>query len=415
MKCKQAVLPALVLATLAGVAACGTATAATAADRTAAHSTAADSPAARASGTPLYRWGMFARDKQDESTTPAAVAGVKGRIVQIATSNSDTYALTSDGTVWALGAGSYGELGNGTTAQDVTRAVKVSFPAGVKITALPNPMPYDAALAIDSRGHAWTWGFDLSGDLCQTGLTDLPELRPRLVPGLSDVTLATGARGHSLFDSHGKVYACGSGVDGVLGDGSTASSSKPVAVTGLPATARVTALTSSWNGSGALLSNGAYYDWGYNAAGQLGDGTTANSDVPVHVKLPAPVRQVSQGGSLADNGQTLAMLADNSLWTWGANRAGQLGDGTTARSDVPVRVHVPAGVSFVKVNSGGSTSYAIDSSGRLWAWGNNAKGQLGTGSSVTDETSPVDVGIHLAQVSSTASNAAGLATAPWAG
>jgi alpha-tubulin suppressor-like RCC1 family protein len=295
----------------------------------------------------------------------------------------------------------YDELGNGTTSPYSTQAVRVSFPAGVRITALPDPMPFDGALAIDSRGHAGGWGLNASNDLC---LPDLAYLRPQQIP-LSDVTMATGARTHSLFDARGTVYACGSGEDGALGDGSTANSPAPVAVTGLPGKLKVTALTSSWEGSGALLSNGTYYDWGYNPAGQLGDDSTANSDVPVRAELPAPAHQVFQGGSGPANGQTIAILANGSVWTWGANNNGQLGDATTASSDVPV----PAGVRFVKVNSGGYASYAIDGSGRLWAWGGNKNGQLGTGSSASMATEPVDVSIHLAQVSSTASNAAGLA------
>ena len=170
----------------------------------------------------------------------------------------------------------------------------------------------------------------------------------------------------------------------------------------------MTALTSSWEGSGALLATGAYYDWGYNAAGQLGDGSTANSTVPVRVKLPAAVRQVSQGGSGAGNGQTIAILADGSVWTWGNNSRGQLGNGGTASSDVPVRVDLPAGVTFVAVNSGGYSCYAIDSSGSCGPGAATRTGSWEPDSGTRIETSPVDVGIHLAQVSSTASNVAGL-------
>jgi alpha-tubulin suppressor-like RCC1 family protein len=366
------------------------------------------SASAASSSPSVYRWGVpgsAGKIAPLELTTPTAVTGIKGKVVQIATSNSDGYALTSSGTVWAWGVDNYGELGNGTTTLDRTQAVQVSFPAGVRIVALPNPMPFDGALAIDSHGDAWGWGLDASNDLC---LKALVYLRPQRIP-LSDVTLATGARTHSMFYSHGRVYACGSGQGGALGDGSTANSAKPVAVTGLPAGVRVTTLTSSWDGSGALLSNGAYYDWGYNTAGQLGDGKTTNSDVPVQVELPSAVRQVFQGGSGATNGQTIALLANGSVWNWGANKDGQLGDGTTASSAVPVRVHVPAGVRFVTINSGGYATYAIDGSGELWAWGGGQNGQLGNGGTDRAQTQPLDVHIHLKQISSTASNVAGLA------
>jgi len=130
--------------------------------------------------------------------------------------------------------------------------------------------------------------------------------------------------------------------------------------------------------------------------------------VPIKVGLSARVRQVSQGGSGATNGQTVAILTNGSVWAWGNNRKGQLGDGSTASSGLPVRVEVQKGVSFVRVNSGGYADYAIDRLGRLWAWGGNQNGQLGTGTGTRNETRPVDVGIKLTQVSSTASNVAGL-------
>jgi alpha-tubulin suppressor-like RCC1 family protein len=175
----------------------------------------------------------------------------------------------------------------------------------------------------------------------------------------------------------------------------------------LPSGAKVTALTSSWEGSGALLANGDYYNWGYNAAGQLGNSTTANSALPIEVDLAGPVRQVFQGGSGPKNGQTIAILRDGVTWTWGDNDRGQLGTGTLTSSEVPVKVHVPQGVAFVGVSSGGYASYGIDSTGRLWAWGDNRSGQLGTGSDQPFATLPVDVGIHLTEVSSTAQNVAG--------
>ena len=248
------------------------------------------------SGTVVYTFGVAGTRGPVAQTLhekPTPIRGIAGSVIQIATSNSDTYALTSAGTVWAWGVGSYGELGNGSTPAYVRTAAKVDFPKGVKITSLPNPMPFDGGLAIDSRGVAWGWGLNASHDLCLPG--GLLIARPAKIP-LPHVTLAAGARTHSLFDSDGTVYACGDGAYGELGNGSTASRPAPTAVLRLPE-GKVKALTSSWGGSGALMADGSYYDWGYNQAGQLGDGSTTDSAVPVHVPLPGPVDQVFQGGS----------------------------------------------------------------------------------------------------------------------
>lgn len=260
-----------------------------------------------ASSTVKY-WGAFA--------DVGAVAGVKlrpfpvklpGRVAEVGSSNSIIYALLTNGRLYAFGLGAHGQLGNGTTSNALRAAVAVKFPAGVRIRSIPiDVMPYDVGLAVDTTGRVWGWGTDRFGSLC------LASRKQYLVPvrlPLADVTNVAGAFGHALYESRGRVYACGTNAFGELGDGTRRPSLRPVLVR-LPAHARVRALVSAWADSGALLANGTYYNWGYNPQGQLGQGTIGGfSTLPRRVPLPEQVRQVSQGGSLPRNGQTLALLA----------------------------------------------------------------------------------------------------------
>lgn len=338
-------------------------------------------------------------------TRPTIVRGVRGTVRQVSTSNSDGYALTRTGAVYAWGAGGQGELGDGGTASLSLDAVRVRFPAGVRIASLPDPMPFDGGMAIDTTGHVWAWGNDMNNEFClpDPALLDTPVKVP-----LSHVTLAVGAARHATYDSGGRIVSCGLGEFGQLGNGTTGLSSQtatPVAVRGLPA-GRVIALTAAYGDAGALMADGAYYDWGINADGQLGDGGTTESDTAVKVALPGPVRSVSMGGSLADNGQTMALLSDGALWEWGAGAVGQLGDGSTANRPRPFRLHEPVGAHFVTVSSGGQTDYAIDQHSRLWSWGGDTEGDVGRGAAGGPVTRPVVHVVRVSLVSATAHDAA---------
>lgn len=350
----------------------------------------------------VYNWGDPWGDPSGlQYEGPTSVESVPGTIVQISTSNSASYALTSSGEVWAWGVGQGGALGNGTMPTSTTTPVQVQFPRGVTIASLPSPMPFDTGMAIDSNGNVWGWGANVENSLCvQEGDLVYPVMLP-----LTHVTLASGAGGHGLYVSNGKLYACGANAAGELGDGTTVASTQPVLVAGLPEES-IEAIGSSWENSGALMADGSYYDWGYNAADQLGNGTT-NSDTPVKVDLPANVQQVSLGGSSGENGQTVAVLANGTVWAWGSDLFGQLGNGEMSSSSAPTQVDVPPGVSFVQVVSGGSTMYGIDSSGAVWAWGQNNVDQLGFGAMALSDL-PVKVDISLSCVSSTAANVEGL-------
>jgi alpha-tubulin suppressor-like RCC1 family protein len=345
-----------------------------------------------------YLFGGASAENQMEKS-PVGVT-VPGTVAEVGSSNSTEYALLTDGRLYAWGQGTYGQLGDGSTVNSFATPVRVRFPAGVKIAWIPtDAMPYDTALAVDTTGRVWGWG-DNGGELClgntkaYTTPVELPFAR---------VTAVAGASNHAVYDAEGTVYACGQNVDGDLGDGSRISSTTPKKVAGLDGL-RVTTLVASFANSGALLADGEYLDWGYDAHGQLGDGLIGrSSDVPVRVDLPDPVTQVAEGGSIWVNGQTLVMLSNGSLWAWGADFHGQLGNDAIGKQASPIRFYPPAGVTYKTLATGSATSYAIALTGQVYAWGVNFAGQVGDGTTKSAWT-PVLVGSGATMISSTANN-----------
>jgi alpha-tubulin suppressor-like RCC1 family protein len=359
--------------------------------------------AAGGSATTLH-WGtVFGTNTGmlDTLTAPASVT-LPGTVAEVGTSNSTQYALLTNGSLYAWGVGNTGELGDGGTQNSLNTAVQVKFPRGVKIAWIPtDAMPYDTGLAVDTTGHVWGWGENGGGELCLGNTTDY--LTPVRLP-FSLVSAVAGASNHASYDSDGTVYSCGQNLDGVLGDGTQASTTRPARVVGLPGYA-VTKLVASFANSGALLADGQYYDWGYNGAGQLGDGQLGPaSAVPVAVSLPHAVSQVALGGSLWNNGQTLVILSTGAVWAWGNDEFCQLGTGVIGEQATPVHVNPPAGVSYQSLATGSGTAYAISTTGNVYAWGVSHIGQLGNGGSQTVCT-PVLIASHAAQISSTADDA----------
>lgn len=352
----------------------------------------------------IRHWGEFTGGKvNDMRLSPTAVPRPgSSPVVQVASSNSTEYALLADGTLWAWGLGTQGQLGNGTYKNSVSTPVRVKFPGNVPIASIPvNSMPFDTGLAVDTTGHVWGWGRNGGGDLCLGNKQRTN--RPVKLP-FSHVTALAGAANHTTYDANGVLYSCGTNSAGVLGAGPGApgDATTPVRVKKLSGS-NVTTVVASFENAGALLSNGAYYDWGRNAAGQLGDGSTQNSPVPVHVSLPGSVKQVAQGGSLTDNGQTLAMLGNGTVYGWGSNRYHQLDPAGPSAQHTPRRLSAPAGVTYSRLATGGSTSYAISRSGSVYAWGQNNVGQVGNGTT-TNARTPVRVTSPASLISATAKN-----------
>jgi alpha-tubulin suppressor-like RCC1 family protein len=131
----------------------------------------------------------------------------------------------------------------------------------------------------------------------------------------------------------------------------------------------------------AAAPNGAAA-WGYNASGQLGNGSTAISRVAVAVSAIGGVSAVAAGGE-----HSLALLSNGTVMAWGSNREGQLGNGTTTSSKTPIAISALSGV--VAVAAGKTSSMALLSDGTVMTWGSNEEGQLGNASKALKSTSPV--------------------------
>ncbi len=137
----------------------------------------------------------------------------------------------------------------------------------------------------------------------------------------------------------------------------------------------------------ALGNNGVVYAWGYNGAGQLGNGTTASSDTLVKVKLPAGVTATAIACGVS---HSLALGSDGNVYAWGDNAYGELGNGTTANSDIPVKVNLPVGFAPAKIYAYAYNNYVMGTDGSVYAWGPNGQGQFGLGN-VTGQPTPVQL------------------------
>ena len=232
-------------------------------------------------------------------------------------------------------------------------------------------------MAIKSDGTVWAWGFNGSGEMGVGNVATTRYNTPVQVSGLTGVTAIAGGFYHSVaVGSGGTVYTWGGNS---YGQGSN--TYLPVLVTGLTG---VTAIRCGSSYNVALKSDGTVVAWGINTSGQLGDGTTTTSSNPVQVSGLTGVTKIDVGGG----DHSIALKSDGTVWLWGYNSNGQLGDGTTTQRSAPVQVSGLTGVTATA--AGMSHSIVIKNDGTVWSWGYNGYGQLGDGTT-TQRTSPVQV------------------------
>ncbi|WP_445339747.1 RCC1 domain-containing protein [Bifidobacterium sp. ESL0825] len=266
------------------------------------------------------------------------------------------------------------------------------------------------SLAVGSDGNAYAWGINVNGQLgdgtTTTRTMPVKVSKPAGTPADFTYVQVSAGQYHSLaVGSDGNAYAWGDNSYGRLGDGTTDPRPTPVKVSkpaGAPAGFAYVQVSAGCFHSLALGSDGNAYAWGNNQYGQLGNGTTTTQTItPVKVDKPADTPtdftylQVSAGDL-----HSLALGSDGNAYAWGSDANGQLGDGTTTITDTsmqtsPVKVGKPAGTptdfTYLQVSAGNEYSLALGSDGNAYAWGYNKYGYLGDGTTTTRPT-PVKVG-----------------------
>ena len=284
-------------------------------------------------------------------------------------------ALTAAGSVLAWGQNYDGELGDGTTFESFRRAPsQVVGLSDVAIIAAKGPH----SLALRGDGTVWAWGYNAKGELGDG--TTVDRSVPVEVIGLTDaIAIATGYYHSLAIKQDGTVWAWGSNEYGQLGIGTTIGKSSPVQVIGLTG---AVAIAAGQRHSLALLSDGTVWAWGDNEQGELGDSTNARSRLsPVRVSNLDTVTAVASGSL-----HSIALRRDGTVWGWGDDDYGQVGDGTASRT-LYGNVYAPVQVSGISdvvwISGGGLYSLAVKQDGSVWGWGDNRYGQIDGGGAET--------------------------------
>jgi len=321
-------------------------------------------------------------------TTPAVEVKEFYALDAVAIGAYHSLALKSDGSVWSVGANWAGQLG-------ISSAIASNVPTVTQITTLSNVVTIvcgqDHSMALTTNGFVWTWGYNGQGELGNGTTTSTN--RPIQVASLSNVVAIASGFYHSLaLLTNGTIRAWGYGGYGNLGNGSTNNSTTPVAVSGL---SNVVAVAAGGYHNLALKSDGTVWAWGYNGYGQLGDNSYDPGPLSTN-KVPhwTPTQVLGPGGVgyltnivdiVAGGYHSLALSADGFVYAWGGSWLGQVGDGGTNYQQV-VPVKLLTLTNMVAIGRGDFHSMAMGTDGSVWTWGANWLGQLGDGTTIQRNT-----------------------------
>lgn len=285
------------------------------------------------------------------------------------------------GNLWTWGVNGNGQLGDNTTTNRSSPVQTVAWGSNWKSV----DCGYKNTVAIKSDGTLWSWGDNLSGQIGDNSVTQRNSPVQTIAFGTNWIQASCGTSSTAAIKTDGTLWCWGSNSGGMLGDNTQTNRSSPV---------QTITFANNWKKvsiskfhTAAIKTDGSLWLWGSNAYGQLGDNTLTSRSSPVQTSaFGTNWIQVSCGDRY-----TTAIKTDGTLWTWGRNNDGQLGDNTTGHKSSPVQT-IALGTNWKYVGDASGQNFnaiaAVKTDGTLWCWGSNVYGQLGD-NTTTNRSSPV--------------------------
>jgi len=300
-----------------------------------------------------------------------------------------TLAIKSDGTLWNWGLNSDGQLADNTV---VNKSSPIQTIAAGNDWKRASSSGW-ASAAIKGDGTLWCWGYNFFGGIGDGTVARKSSPVQTIAGGTDWKQVSCSGGSTAAIKTNGTLWIWGYNAYGQLGDNTITHKSSPIQTVAGGTNWMVVSM-SEYN-TAAIKTDGTLWTWGYNTNGALGDGTTINRSSPNQTIAGGNNwKQVSSGSSIA------AIKTDGTLWTWGWNAFGQLGDNTTISRSSPVQT-ITGGTNWKQVSTISGTTGAVKIDGTMWMWGANNLGQLGD-NTITNRSSPVQTvagGTNWRQVS----------------
>ena len=301
---------------------------------------------------------------------------------QVSSGTFNIAEIRYDGTLWLSGRSVWGQLGNSQIYSnyfnefiDLVQTISGGTDwKQVSVGGWTNG-------AIKTDGTLWLWGEGAGGQLGDNTVVKKSSPIQTITRGSNWKYLSLGGYEAAAIKNDGTLWLWGLNASGQIGDNTTVSKSSPIQIiTG--GTWSTINLGEYNNAVAGIKTDGTLWLWGRNHFGQLGDNTTVNKSSPIQIMTGGTWRSVD-----GFNCNMAGIKTDGTLWTWGDNAYGQLGDNTTVSKSSPVQT-VTGGTTWKQVSCGKKHTAAIKTDGTLWIWGRNNKGQLGDNTTV-NKSSPI--------------------------